>query len=701
MRIKKKVLISFFIILSILVPLASISAYPKETKQTVTLTAITRHDGTIYEEFESEFKAAHPELDVEITWLELTTNAAWAKAIQSTTHTIDFCWGGGPTVFSIVANYGLLAPMDDPDLIDMIDNEIPAEVAGVSMNLKDENEDYLWVAAALSSFGYTINHANLEKYGLEMPETWQDLADPEWFLGRTQFAEAMGDAPLTTSNTRCYQIITQAFGWEMGWQLMTMIGGNSKMTGESGPTRDSVITGPQAAAMTIDFYGYQAMNENPECEYVIPTGQSIINGDPIAMASSCDDPEVTQEFIKFVLSKEAQAIWLDRRFNRLPIRADAFDYSSEQGNARPDLENAYNNAINNIGIPFDEDEAVNNYDAFTYYFRATITDAHNELVETWAQIVDLYLNGGGNLSTAEFRSVVRTMGQPSITAEECKTVQAEYLASPASIEPYIASWKAAAKARYKSASEKAIAESNDNNDNGEYFNPYSADISGVTSGQVLTTDINVSIIPQDYANYTYLYGTKDIKFILDGEESLTDEEAPFECLVELTGLADGPHSVLTIATEHMGTTYIDWVNFHVNSEIIPPTYTITPPTGVVGNVTAITGTIPSGTGFTPSEVQLFIISASTGKIIWTATQASSLNSFSVPVNTTELPNGEHSVLAIIIYEEGNSIIVDASIEIYNEPLTTSAPFKPSPGFFLLPVIPIFMLLVIFNKRKKK
>ncbi len=699
MKPKRNLLFPMLILAMFFLTLAPVTAKPQAKEAAVTLTAITRHDSAMYNAFEDAFRTANPELDVDITWLEITTNAGWAKAIQSTTYTIDFCWGGGPTVFSIIANEGLLKPVSDTDLINRIDNEIPANIAGVPMNLKDTNEDYLWVASALSSFGYTVNHANMDKYGLPMPRTWQDLASPDWFLGRTQFAVAMGNAPETTSNTRAYQIITQAFGWDMGWQLMTMMGGNSKMTGESGPTRDSVITGPQAAAMTIDFYGYQAMTENPNCEYVLPEGQSIINGDPIALASTCDDLDETQAFINFVLSQEGQALWLDKRFNRLPIRADSFAYAASHGNPRPDLEAAYNNALNNVGIPFNETEAVANYDAFTFYFESTINDAHNELVDTWSTLID-YLRKG-SISTAEFRSVVRAMATPSITPEECIDYQNAYLANPFSIDQIQATWLSEAKARYTAAKTQAGVEANDDNDEGEYFSPYTADISGVSTDEVLLADTTVNMTIVDYADYTYLYSTKEVDFYLDGVYTSTDNSTPFTIDIPTTTLANGPHSLMTIATEYMGTEKLNYVNFQANAQKSPPTYSITVPSGTVGNMSSLDGSIGSDADFTPSFVQFYIFST-LDKILWSSKVTASLASFSEALNTTLLPNGEHKVIAIVGYDSGNSVILEDTITIFNEAaVIPTSTYEPAPGFMIFSVIPFLAILVIFEKKRKK
>ena len=72
-----------------------------------------------------------------------------------------------------------------------------------------ESNNLKWVAAAISSFGFTVNNKTLDQRNLPFPTTWEDLASPEFFTSIAQNNIAMGNAPDTTSNTRIYQIILQ------------------------------------------------------------------------------------------------------------------------------------------------------------------------------------------------------------------------------------------------------------------------------------------------------------------------------------------------------------------------------------------------------------------------------------------------------------------------------------------------------------
>ena len=112
--------------------------------------------------------------------------------------------------------------------------------------------------------------------------------------------------------------------------------------------------------MTIDFYGYQAQVQNKDCEYILPENETYINADPIAVASSTANRDLSEKFVEFVMSVEGQAMWLDDTINRVPILYDAFEYSkTEFDNERPDLEAVFLNLNTSAQtIDFSEDIAL-------------------------------------------------------------------------------------------------------------------------------------------------------------------------------------------------------------------------------------------------------------------------------------------------------------------------------------------------------
>jgi hypothetical protein len=74
------------------------------------------------------------------------------------------------------------------------------------------NGKVYWVAAAISSFGITINRDVIRQFNLPTPTTWEDLGKPE--LGVTLYTAkrppvAIAQLSRSTSTTRMAEIILQ------------------------------------------------------------------------------------------------------------------------------------------------------------------------------------------------------------------------------------------------------------------------------------------------------------------------------------------------------------------------------------------------------------------------------------------------------------------------------------------------------------
>ncbi|MEO2152022.1 MAG: ABC transporter substrate-binding protein, partial [Thermococcus sp.] len=370
----------------------------------ITLVIITRHDATIQYKVKQLFLQSDIAKQYHITDLKFigVPESLWPSYVKKGA---DVGWGGGPTLFDDMYKMGYLAPISDQKVLDLIGKQIPRELAGMPM-IREENGKVYWIAAALSSFGFTVNKQVLEKQGLPFPKKWEDIATADWARDPPMYGIA--DPTRSTSNTRIYQIILQAFGWDEGWRIMTLIAANSKVYEASDAVRDAVINGEIAAGNTIDFYGYTAMKQNPNCEYVIPAGESIINGDPIALLKNAKHPEAAQAFIYWVLT-EGQAVWMSPNINRLPINAEIFNKTITEeeakvlfngkyvgktfAEARPTLLKAYKLSISSKGIPFDDSKALKTVNALQYYFKATLIDVNGPLHQAWMAIVKAYRDG--------------------------------------------------------------------------------------------------------------------------------------------------------------------------------------------------------------------------------------------------------------------------------------------------------------------
>jgi hypothetical protein len=248
------------------------------------LTILTRHDTAIQAAYEEAFLETEFAQTNGITKLEWKNQQPgyWDDVIDA--GGIDLLWGGGPTNFDLMVLGDYLEPMDS-ELMETVLARVPDEIAGADMKRWNTAGDVVWVSAAISSFGFTVNHAFLDDYGLPVPTNWTHLAQPIWGSLLPTATIAMGNAPTTTSNTRIYEIIAQGMGWDAGWVTMARMAGSSRLYQSSVDTQAAAETKAVGVSMSIDFYGYSAMARYPDCEYILPEGESIVNGDPIAIVA--------------------------------------------------------------------------------------------------------------------------------------------------------------------------------------------------------------------------------------------------------------------------------------------------------------------------------------------------------------------------------------------------------------------------------
>ncbi len=371
---------------------------------------------------------------------------------------IDVAWGGGPTMFDLLMSKGLLATINSSDVMKEL-KYIPETIAGSPMIRRDANGNIKWIAAAIASFGFTINKQKIKEYGLPTPQRWIDLASPDFAVTLPTPMVGVADPTMSTSNTRMYEIILQIYGWQKGWEIITRMGANARIYFQSGLVRDAVIRGDVAVGITIDFYGYTAQLKNPQqCRYILPKDGSIVNGDPIAMVSTTKHPLAAQAFIAWVLSPQGQALWMNPNINRMPVNPLVFN-ETEVGKQRTDLKQAYENTLHASTIEFNDSLAMSIEEAMRWFFYATITQAHEDLQNAWKQLALAYLQG--KIDNQTFQKLAAELGDPTkIQFKDPKSGQVmtftlqnaqkidKYMFDPQLRQQFVSQWTAAAKARY-------------------------------------------------------------------------------------------------------------------------------------------------------------------------------------------------------------------------------------------------------------
>ena len=361
-----------------------------QCKHQVTLVIISRHPTDVLEKardmfLKSQYAKEYCVKDVQFIQLP---PGWWVEYIKN--HSVDIAWGGGPTLFDLLYKFNLLKPLQTKMALEAA-SQIPNVLAGSPMK-RIVNGKIYWVADAIASFGFTINRDVAAQLGFDWHKirTWKDLASDQLGLLMLQVGVpvvGIADPTVSTSNTRMYEIILQAYGWNDGWRTLTLLGANSKIYSGSSLVRDAVMNGEIMVGITIDFYGYTAHKQNPACIYVLPKGQTIVNGDPIAVTTSSEHPEAAEAFVAWALTK-GQAIWLDPDINRLPANPNIF--KTPLGKKRMDLYQAYQQVLHAKSMKFNDTLALMYEDSMRLYFKATIVDLHDLLQQAWTSLLNAY-----------------------------------------------------------------------------------------------------------------------------------------------------------------------------------------------------------------------------------------------------------------------------------------------------------------------
>ena len=386
----------------------------------VTLTVITRLETAILVKTKELFlnSPVAKELGIKDIVFIHAGPGLWVEYIKDAKEKgipIDIAWGGEPALFNRIDEEGLIQPLDNwthPEFNAILYEveKLPERIAGAPAWKVGRDGYIYWIGTSINSFGFTINHDVIDKYGVPKPKRWADLADLEYarYLPGTPLI-GIADPFMSASNTRIYEIILQAYGWEEGWRILTLMAANSKIYDSSSGVRDGVIRGEIAIGITIDFYGYMAMSQNPDCEYMMPENESFVYPDPIAVLKDTRYPVHAAAFVAWVLSEYGgQQVWLDPYINRLPINEKVFD--TDIGRQRTDLKEAFNKVISAKTIQFDETKASSWERAMQTYFKATLINAHDVLQNTWAAIVQAYLDG--KINEVELNYLVNELTKP-------------------------------------------------------------------------------------------------------------------------------------------------------------------------------------------------------------------------------------------------------------------------------------------------
>ncbi|MEM3692675.1 MAG: extracellular solute-binding protein [Candidatus Bathyarchaeia archaeon] len=444
------------------IPLPSSTASP-----TTKLKILSPHWEGILKEFKAAFEAyeAARGKNVEVEWVDLggTENiirfidSEFAKSPEGIGW--DILWGGGVDPFIIQAEKGQLQGYQVPQ---EILSKIPATFAGLPM-YDNVHTPPRWYGTALSGFGIVYNKVVLAAQGLPVPKTWEDLARPE-VKGWVGSAD-----PRQSGSTRTmYEIILQAYGWEKGLRIATLLGANVKsFPASSSAIPKAVGTGDIAYGLAIDFYAWSEVMKHgaDKIGYVMPEGLTVINPDSIGILKGAPNLEIAQDFVNFVLSKEGQKLWMLRPgdpegpktylLGRMSVIPELF---TELGNRTVVPINPFQIKT---ALVYNSTKGSLREGLIGDLIGALIIDSHEELFAAWSSILEINQTlTKAKVTSPRIQEAINKLGSAPLPEAQALSLGKQW-SDPTVRNQYIANWHSFATTKYREASAIAAAASSE------------------------------------------------------------------------------------------------------------------------------------------------------------------------------------------------------------------------------------------------
>lgn len=349
------------------------------------LVILSPHRKSIQAEFIPVFREYYQKkfgTPITVDWLDQGGTSNAVKYLQGKISStpakvgVDVFWGGPSANFIDMVNMKLLEPYE---LSKEARAKLPKDVAGVPLSDKAN----LWHAANLSSFGIMFNKHALKLDKLPEPTQWSDLAKKEFFDH-----VILADPRNSGTNSTMMYIVIDALGWEKGWQTLSAAIGNSRrITPAASDPIHAVVAGDSATAMAVDSYALAQVWElgKDKIGFVLPSEQTIIDPDAVALVKGAKNVLQAQRFIDFMMMDEAQKLWIlpkgtpggpkEHNLARLAVNNEVYAVTAGR---HLEVMNPF--TIKKF-MPFNAEKFGTVRRVFLDYIGATLLDTHKDLKE--------------------------------------------------------------------------------------------------------------------------------------------------------------------------------------------------------------------------------------------------------------------------------------------------------------------------------
>ncbi|ACB39880.1 ABC transporter substrate-binding protein [Pyrobaculum neutrophilum] len=364
---------------------------------------------------------------------------------------VDFLWAGAPLLYESLLREGYLAPMPDvPEL-----REMPERAGGVPLKRVGPDGRVYYVVYAL--LGYVIGYSGeaLAKAGVEPACSWADLASPNltlYFIKTGSRPVALARPTKSTSTAAMMQLVTEIYGWDEGWRLLTAMAAHARFVDSSGAVRDAVRRGEALFGPMVDYYVFLA-----GLDYCIPRDGTDVLFDPIAVPRGAN--ATAAAVLTRVFLSEVEKRLVDRYI--LPGNLALLDSPDVNRTKAALLKRHLEKLMASRVLAVPPEKSASYYHSFIYYYEATLVDLQDQLASVWGKTVEAYHEG--KISRQQFERLWRLIAAPlnytdpatgeatSFTYQVAAAINDRVARDPAYRDKLIQAWREAARERYRRA----------------------------------------------------------------------------------------------------------------------------------------------------------------------------------------------------------------------------------------------------------
>lgn len=260
------------------------SSGDKKKEEIIVYTAIEDNQLPAYLE---SFEQVHPEITVKI--VRDSTGIIAAKLLAEKDNPIaDVIWGQGITS---------LMPMDE---LGMFEPYNPKGLDHILPNLKDKADPVHWVGIDAYLATFAVNTVELEKKGLEIPKSYEDLLDPKYKgLISMPNPASSGTGFLTVS------ALIQLMGEDKAWDYMDKLHENIGIYTHSGSKPAKMAgQGEFPIGISFDYPSFKEKSGGAPVEVIFPKEGSGWEMEANALIKKDNIKDASKKFLDWSISKE-------------------------------------------------------------------------------------------------------------------------------------------------------------------------------------------------------------------------------------------------------------------------------------------------------------------------------------------------------------------------------------------------------------